>query len=318
MSVPGKRHVYGPVPSRRLGRSLGVDLVPFKTCTYDCLYCQLGRTTRKTLQRREYLPVDALLQDVKAALACNPAADYLCLAGSGEPTLHSRIGEVIRGIKGLTHIPVAVLTNGALLWDRQVRRSLMAADLVLPSLDAGDPASFRYVNRPHPDLSFDQILEGLLAFRREYPGPIWLEVFLIAGATGTVLAADRIADQVRRIRPDRVQLNTVARPPAEGYVFPVPDCLLKSIRPLFGARTEVIAAFTKGGGATVRGASAKRVLELLARRPCTLEDIAAGLGIHRMETAKRLEALRQAGRIRIEQTGDRLFYCAAGPAGRKG
>jgi wyosine [tRNA(Phe)-imidazoG37] synthetase (radical SAM superfamily) len=318
MSVPGKRHVYGPVPSRRLGRSLGVDLVPFKTCTYDCLYCQLGRTTRKTLQRREYLPVDALLQDVKAALARDPPADYLCLAGSGEPTLHSRIGEVIHGIKGLTHIPVAVLTNGALLWDRQVRRSLLEADLVLPSLDAGDPASFRYVNRPHPDLSFDQILEGLLAFRREYSGPVWLEVFLIAGATGTVLAADRIADQVRRLRPDRVQLNTVTRPPAEEYIFPVPDCLLKSIRPLFGPKTEVIASFAKGGDATVRGASARRVLDLLARRPCTLDDIAAGLGAHRMEVAKQLDALHRAGRVRIEHAGDRPYYCVAGPGARRG
>ena len=312
-----RTHVYGPVPSRRLGRSLGVDLVPFKTCTYDCLYCQLGRTTRKTVQRRTYVPVDEILADLDRALEAGPAPDYICLAGSGEPTLHAGIGEVIRAIKRRTRFPLAVLTNGSLLWEIEVRDSLMEADLVLPSLDAGDRASFQYVNRPHAGIPFERIIEGLIAFRKFFPGPVWLEVFLIAGATGTILAADRIADQVHRIQPDRIQLNTVTRPPAEGYVFPVPVCLLESIRSLFGRRAEVIADFSGTGDSGPRKVPARLILSLLARRPCTLEDLAKGLGVHPMEAAKRLESLHKAGRIRIEQTGERLFYCATVPGGRE-
>lgn len=184
----GPSVVYGPVPSRRLGWSLGVDLVPYKTCTYDCVYCQLGRTTRQTLERGEYVPTSQILEGVERALASleehrGRRPDWIGLAGSGEPTLHSHLGEVVAAIKARTNVPVAVLTNGSLLWSRSVRQELAEADLVLPSLDAGDEALFHYVNRPHPDLDFDQVVQGLVDFRREFRRPIWLEVFLLGGVT---------------------------------------------------------------------------------------------------------------------------------------
>jgi len=152
-------YVFGPVPSRRLGRSLGVDVVPLKTCTYDCIYCQLGRTTRKTTERREWVPLEDVISELAEKLSAEP--DYVTLSGSGEPTLYSRIGELIQRIKRLTDIPVAVLTNGSLLWDPGVRKDLLRADLVVPSLDAADAGMFRVVNRPHEDISFDQMLRGL-------------------------------------------------------------------------------------------------------------------------------------------------------------
>jgi len=142
------KHVFGPVSSRRLGRSLGVDLVPLKTCTYDCIYCQLGRTTLKTTERREWVPLDLVLEQVQAKLATEP--DYITLSGSGEPTLFSRVGELIGRIKDVTDIPVAVLTNGSLLWQKAVRDDLQQADVVIPSLDAGNERMFRYVNRAAP------------------------------------------------------------------------------------------------------------------------------------------------------------------------
>jgi len=152
MTEQPKQYIYGPVPSRRLGRSLGVDLVPFKTCTFDCVYCQLGRTTNRTMERKEWVPLEPVLTQLEAKLDLKP--DYITLAGSGEPTLYSKMSELIIRIKELTDVPVAVLTNGSLLWIPEVRDALLSADLVVPSLDAGSSELFRYVNRPHTNIEF--------------------------------------------------------------------------------------------------------------------------------------------------------------------
>ena len=156
-------HIYGPVPSRRLGRSLGIDLVPYKICSYDCVYCQLGCTTQKTVERKEYVPLDDLAQEIGQIMATGVTADYITLAGSGEPTLNSEIGSVISELKSKTDIPVAVLTNGSLLWNGEVRESILEADLILPSLDAASEATFDYVNRPDPEVTSEGVQEGYLA-----------------------------------------------------------------------------------------------------------------------------------------------------------
>ena len=184
MSATVYRHVYGPVPSRRLGRSLGIDLVPFKTCTYDCVYCQLGRTTNKTIDRQEYVPIKDVLTELEQKLAAGDIPDYISLAGSGEPTLNLGIGRLIAEIKSLTDIPVAILTNGSLLWMPDVQDALMAADLVLPSLDAGDEHLFQYVNRPHEEISFERMVDGIATFTRRFPGEVWLEILLLWRVTG--------------------------------------------------------------------------------------------------------------------------------------
>jgi wyosine [tRNA(Phe)-imidazoG37] synthetase (radical SAM superfamily) len=235
------KYVYGPVASRRLGRSLGVDLVPFKTCSYDCVYCQLGRTTCQTTQRSEYVPVDDVLAELKTKLALGPWPDYIGLAGSGEPTLHARIGELIDGIKHLTRVPVAVLTNGSLLWVPDVQEALMEADLVMPSLDAGDEPMFQRVNRPHPEILFEVMVDGLAAFAARFRKLLWLEVLLVEGLTGNETEVGKIAALARRIRPGRVQLNTVSRPPAEESVKPVSAQQLAALCRLFPKAVEIIS-----------------------------------------------------------------------------
>jgi wyosine [tRNA(Phe)-imidazoG37] synthetase (radical SAM superfamily) len=175
-------HVFGPVPSRRLGRSLGVDLVPFKTCSYDCIYCQLGHTTNKITQRARWVNWDTVLEELRKKLSSQP--DYITLSGSGEPTLHAGLDELIEAIKAITRVPVAVLTNGSLLWQTDLRRELQGADLVIPSLDAGDDMRFRYINRPHESIIFQRMIDGLVAFGEEFRGQYWMEVFLLAGYTG--------------------------------------------------------------------------------------------------------------------------------------
>lgn len=304
------RHVFGPVPSRRLGRSLGVDLVPFKTCTYDCVYCQLGRTTCKTVRRKCYVPLGNVVKEVKIALAAGLRPDVITLAGSGEPTLHAGLGELISAIKQLTDIPVAVLTNGSLLWQHTVRAALAAADIVIPSLDAGDETLFRYVNRPHPSISFGRMVEGLMAFGREYTGRVWLEVFLLGGVTGLETEVAKIARVARRIAPERVQLNTVARPPAESFALPVPREQMERFASMFDGHTEVIADYR---GTDVRAETAIRgesVLALLSRRPCTTEGIAEGLGIHRGEVLKCLTILLSRGSVTSEMVSGNLYYRA--------
>jgi len=300
------QHVFGPVPSRRLGRSLGVDLVPFKTCSYDCIYCQLGRTTRKTVERKEWVPMEAVLDEVKQHLVSQP--DYITLSGSGEPTLHSRLGEIIEHIRAMTTVPVAVLTNGSLLWQKEVREQVALADVVLPSLDAVDATTFDCVNRPHPSLSLDQMIEGLIALRREFKGQYWLEVFLLAGYTATPADVDRIAAVVKQIQPDRVQLNTVARPPAEEFAMRVAPEKLAELAERFRPRAEVVVEQPSRLTHQSWKAGANAVLDLLRRRPCTAGDVAKGLNVNRLEILKRLESLAARGDIEIVRHGNEVFY----------
>lgn len=310
MMDAGFRHLYGPVPSRRLGRSLGVDLVPFKTCTYDCIYCQLGRTTQKTVERKEYVKVDEILQELETKLAVIPAPDYISLSGSGEPTLHARIGEVIRGIKSMTQIPVAVLTNGSLLWLREVHDALLEADLVLPSLDAGNERMFRYVNRPHKEITFSRLFAGLAEFVEDFAKPVWLEVLLLAGVTGTASEVKKIAAFAKRIGPGRIQLNTVSRPPAEEFAFPVDADQLGQLLRFFPKPAEAISEGRSGRTRSARGLTIddSDVLALLRRRPCTVPDVATGLGLNVSEAAKRLHALGQQRMVKTVRKDGVLFY----------
>jgi wyosine [tRNA(Phe)-imidazoG37] synthetase (radical SAM superfamily) len=315
MNMSKSRHVYGPVPSRRLGRSLGIDLVPFKTCTFDCVYCQLGRTTNLTLKRREYVLIEEVLAELEEKLALGDAPDYISLAGSGEPTLNSGIGSLIEKIKNLTNTPVAVLTNGSLLWMDEVRDALMAADLVIPSLDVGDEDLFRFVNRPHRELFFEGVVEGIAGFTARFPREVWLEVFLLAGVTGIRREAEKIAEQVRRIRPARVQLNTVHRPPVQDFALPLSSGQMEALRTLFPGKVEIISspAETASSPPGARAPEQEEILALLSRRPCTFEDVAAGLGLNRLDVLKRLDQLLAAAQVKTVITEGRTFYAPVEP-----
>jgi len=310
MSCGGGKHIYGPVPSRRLGRSLGIDLVPFKTCTYDCIYCQLGRTTDKTIERKDYFNVNEVLAELKRRLVDGLKPDYISLAGSGEPTLNRRIGDLISKIKKITNIPLAVLTNGSLLWMPEVQDALMEANLVLPSLDAGDERLFRYINRPQPQIHFTQMLEGLSEFTHRFAGEVWLEVFLLAGVTGIASEAEKIAAQSRQIKPARIQLNTISRPPAEAFAYAVTVEQMLSLKALFPGKTDIISR--KEGDSSYDSefsrAKVDDIMALLSRRPCTAEDVAAGLGIHLNDSIKRLEKLIASGKVNTVFTGGRNYY----------
>lgn len=308
------RYVYGPVPSKRLGRSLGIDLAPFKKCTYDCIYCQLGRTTDKTVEPKTYATSDAICSELERKLSFGLPPDYISLAGSGEPTLNAGIGELIDKIKAMTNIPVAVLTNGSLLWRDGVRAALMSADLVLPSLDAGDEAMFQYVNRPHPDISFDRMIDGLSDFVRLYQGPVWLEVFLLAGVTAIPGEIGKIDALLRKIRPARVQLNTVTRPPAEEFAFAVSEEQMEGLKGLFSQTVEMVGRGLPAQCSDLQtGRSTDDIIALIRRRPCTLDGISSGLAMQPAEALKHLDMLCRQGAVTVVHRHDGTFYKTSGP-----
>lgn len=304
------RHLYGPVPSRRLGRSLGVDLIPFKICTYDCVYCQLGRTTRKTMEREAYIAAGEVLAELENRLKEPDRPDYITLAGSGEPTLNADIGAVVSGIKQMTDIPVAVITNGSLLWMDEVRSALDPADLVMPSLDAGDEFLFKYVNRPCDGISFDRMADGLGAFTRSFKGEVQLEVMLLAGVTGLPAEVRKIAACAKRCGVSAVQLNTAVRPPAEDFACPLSQEQMNGFAGYFEGSVDVIsenapsAAASAAAGADTDSA----IIALLGRRPCTVQGIASGLALLPNDVLKRLQPLASQGRVRAVRKDNALFY----------
>lgn len=299
-TTKAKGFIYGPVASRRLGFSLGLDLVPYKICSYDCIYCQLGRTTIHTTSREKYLDLTQLMIELIERLQQDNKIDYITLAGSGEPTLNSQLGEIIKRIKVITDIPLAVLTNGSLLFQREVQQDLMAADLVLPSLDAVSAAVFQKVNRPTTDLDINQVLTGLVEFSSQYPGKIHLEVMLVAGMNDTGEELGLMREFIQRMKPDRVQLNTVVRPPAGGKCAPLtPERLLWAKEQLHGEiPVEIVANFRRAGSHPSIINLQHAICELLRRRPCPVSEMATVLGRHQNEVLKELAQLMQKGVVK--------------------
>ncbi len=313
MTTDGLKHVFGPVPSRRLGRSLGIDLVPYKTCSYDCIYCQLGRTVLKTVVRAEYVPLEAVLCEIAQRLHEGVEPDYLTLSGSGEPTLHSRLDELIAGIRRLTRTPIAVLTNGSLLWKPEVRRSLLGADVVIPSLDAGSEVIFQRVNRPHPDLDFAKVLSGMASFREEYGGQIWLEVFLLKRFNAGRVEVGKMVRLAERLKPDRIQLNTVLRPAAERFALAVDPTTMHSLAAVFGDRAEVISDAQASECERSGEVDETAIMQMLRRRPCTVRDVSHGMRIPAAEAAKRLDILQRNGAIVVRWKAKQVFYVPVRP-----
>ena len=303
------RHLYGPVPSRRLGRSLGIDLVPHKICTYDCIYCQIGKTTEKTLARKEYAPVTEILEEVGSFLQEETSStDVLSLAGSGEPTLHSQIRSVIEGIKAITSIPVAVITNGSLLYEEEVRQDLLSVDLVLPSLDAVSSEVFRKINRPRKGFSVEKVIEGLVEFRKVYKGQIWLEILFCKGVNDSKEELVRMKKTVERIAPDRIHLNTVIRPPSEKWAVPLNQEEMETMRAFFGERASIISEFDRHPPAVTERDIREEILKILKRRPLSLKDLSKGMGIREDEIEEYIQPLVSEGRIHARRFGDSIYY----------
>jgi wyosine [tRNA(Phe)-imidazoG37] synthetase (radical SAM superfamily) len=311
--IMGKSHymyLYGPVPSRRFGRSLGVDLMPFKTCSFDCVFCQLGHTPQKTLEQKEYVFIDAVLAELESWLKTDGDADYVTLSGSGEPMLHSRFGKVLQFLKPYS-ISSVLLTNGSMFRLSEVREAASYADIVKVSLSAWDQRSFRWINRPHPQLQFDEVVGGIKKFRNQFSGKLWMEVFLMLGMNAAPENVKKIAAHIKEIEPDRVHLNTVIRPPAEEFAAPLQPTKLALLADMFDPPAEMIAEFSANDEKHV-AATEDSILSLLQRRPCTSGQIAGAFGIHVTEVSKYLGDLMRTGHIHAKREKGAVYYAAAG------
>jgi len=300
--------IFGPVPSRRLGFSLGVDTIPFKTCSLNCIYCQLGRTINKTIQRKEYIAADDILREIEEVLREGKRIDYITFSGSGEPTLNSEIRRMISRIKELTSIPLAILTNGTLLYRPRIREDLMEADLVIPSLDTVTQEIFEMVNRPHPSLKIEKVITGIDSFSQEFNGKVWLEIMVVKGINDSLEEIEKAAQVIKQMNLEKIQLNTVVRPPAEEFARPLTREDLNNIKTVLGKKCEIIAEFKRATQKAYKRDVEKRILSMVKRRPVTLVDISHSLGLHRNEIIKYVETLEKKHQIRTKVHSGERYY----------
>ena len=304
-------HLFGPVPSRRLGISLGVDLVPMKTCTLNCIYCECGNTTRLTLERDEYAPFDDVIKELTHYMENHARPDYITFSGSGEPTLHLKIGDVIQFLKDrVPDIPVAVITNGTLFSQRQVRTDVKEAAVVIPSLDAATEKIFQKINRPSSQLILVGIINGLIQFRKEYSGKIWLEIFIIPGLNDSIHELEALKRTIKKIEPDQVHLNTLDRPGTVPTLRSASREELEHVLEIFQMKNALIVADPPEhkGLHVYRKDTASAILGTIARRPCTLKDLSEILGLPTHQVKTYLYSLETEGKIKSVKQKRGLFY----------
>lgn len=311
--MQGYSHIFGPVPSRRLGLSLGIDLVPLKTCTLDCVYCELGRTAHPVSKRAEYVKFSRLSEEICHFFAnFDGELDFITLSGSGEPTLNPALPRVIELLRrSRPDTPIALLTNGTLFSDPQVRREAGGVDLILPSLDAVSEQAFKALNRPAPGLDNQAIIAGLQALRQEFKGRIYLEILLARGYNDSPEEIERLIAAAAGIVPDKIQLNTVVRPGTLSTVKPVSQDFLRKLAPRFRPAAEIIAPFSSNHAGGSIADREQAILETLRRRPCTRDDLEQALGLKPAEAIKLLEKLTSQQLVSQTEHLGRTYY---GPA----
>lgn len=305
------KYLFGPVPSRRLGMSLGIDLIPTKVCSLNCVYCECGKTTNLTIERKEYVPYNKVINELEHYFKNNLAPDYVTFSGSGEPTLNSKIGNIIKFLKSnYPYIPIAVLTNGTLFNQKEVRTELLNADLVLPSLDAASELSFKKINRPFHTLNINKYIQGLIDFRKEYSGKIWLEVLILPGYNDDKENLKLLKDAFVKIKPDKIQLNSLDRPGTLNNLRSATRNELQQIVDFFGLdNVEIIASAPKRKEIkSYREDTETAILETIFRRPCTLDDLSEILGLHKNEINKYLDVLESDDKIEIIRQSRGIFY----------
>ncbi len=295
------KYIFGPVLSRRLGVSLGIDLLPEKVCSFDCIYCECGKTEIKTLEIKEWVPAKEVMEEIKEYLSKDTSLDFITITGSGEPTLHSKIGEIIDYVKKITSIPVAVLTNGSLLHLKEVRESLYKADVVAPSLNAVTEKTFRVINRSFFTISPSLIIDGLIQFRKEFSGKIWLEIVFVKGINDNMEEIKKIAEALEKIQPDKIHLNTVIRPPTEKWAKPLSFEELEKIKECLGEKTEIVTPRKEMRAEMKRRAIESKISEIAKRRPVSREELSRIFYMNEGDISKIVESLLERGILKMEK-----------------
>lgn len=303
------KHIFGPIPSRRFGRSLGVDLTPGKTCSMNCIFCQLGATKTLTVDRKEYVPTAEVLDELQRWAESGGVADCVSLAGSGEPTLHSGFGDVLDFIRDNMGLTAILLSNGTTLHLPEVRKNAAKADIVKVSLSAWDQTSFDSINRACNGVSFDRVVAGLKAFRNEYSGEMRLEVFVVGGINSDIEDMRKIAAIAADIQPDLVQLNTAVRPVAEPAAITADIDQLTKLAKVFTPPASIIASFSSAQSSHMTF-SPESVLAAIKRHPSTAAEVAGSCGVSVDEAARCLTELVDDGKAAADKRDDGTYYSA--------
>ena len=303
------KYIFGPVPSRRLGISLGVDLVPHKTCTLDCVYCECGKTTNLTLKRKEYVSIELVKKELKTFLSGNPKLDFITFSGSGEPVLHNGIGKIVTFLKSdYPQYKIALLTNGTLFYQPHVIEEILDVDIVKVSFDAASHKNFISINRPHPELKLPQIVDGLIRLRKRFTKQLWAEVFLVQGFNDNEIELKEISKVILSINPDKIQVNTLDRPGTDNWVKPVDKKALADSLAYLG-RAEIIERFnSRQNNKVFKMDNYSDILFTLRRRPCTAEDVSRILNIQTDDVRRYLDALLKNGDIKKIKMPRGIFY----------
>ncbi|MDD5643938.1 MAG: radical SAM protein [bacterium] len=296
------KYLYGPVISRRLGLSLGVDLIPLKTCSFNCVYCQLSSASDCVTRRKNYVPPEEVIDEFNRFNEENAVYEWITFSGSGEPTLNASLGYIIREIKKTASKKICVITNSSLIDLRDVRNDLLGADLVMPSLDAVSPEMFKKINRPFEGADVGKIIDGLIEFRKDFPGQIWLEIMLVKGINDSDEEISGFSEVIKKIKPDKVHLNTVVRPPAEKNVLPIDRYTLIKIAERLGEKADVIGNLPEVPQFEKGRLSAENLLGLLESHPATLREIMNSFGATRLAAEKAIEQL-----IKLRKVGEKRF-----------
>ncbi len=305
----GNKYIFGPVPSRRLGLSLGVDLMPHKTCSLDCVYCECGRTTTLTIEDREYVPLEEVMEELSDFLSRKPEIDHITFSGSGEPTLHSGIQEIIRFIKSdYPDYKTALLTNGTLFSMPRVRKRVKDVDIIIASVDAASENAFRKINRPHSDLDLSMVIDGISSIKKEYKNQFMIEIFIIPGVNDTVHEIALIRNAIDKIGAENIFLNSLDRPGAERWVLPADKKTLAGIKDSI-YKSDIIQHSDNGAayGNHLKDYGSD-IISTLRRRPCTLEDISQIIGVSIEDVKKQLELLVENKEVETEGMQRGVFY----------
>ena len=303
------KYVFGPVSSKRLGQSLGVDLLPPKSCTWNCLYCQLGKTRNFVTERQEFFPREEILDEIRQALTVNKGLDWITFVGSGETMLYQGIGWLVAEVKKLTAVPVAIITNGSLFYQPEVREELLQADAVLPSVNAGSESLSLQIDRPAGGLTFRQHVEGLVAFRKEYKGRLWIEVMLLGGINDSDEALHDLAAVVKEINPDMVHLVLPTRPAPEQKICLPSDERIERAIAILSEVTTVVNPLK--GNMDLRSAPdlLKAVTDIITRHPVQQRELQKAIadcfdGASEMEMAFMQEMLATDSFKLVEHGGE--------------
>ena len=305
------KRVFGPVLSKRLGNSLGIDVIPHKTCSYNCIYCQLGSEENTITDLKNYYSVDEIIYELKEALLNNKNIDYITFTGSGEPTLYKDLKKLIYEIKQITDIPVCIITNGSLLYKQEMRSNLLLADLVIPSLDAGNEDTFKLIDNPNKEIDFDKMVEGLIEFKKVFKGEYWLEIFLLKDINDNEDELDDIIKIVNKIKPDRIQLITATRRVANEKAKALTDEELKKIKKYFKARCDIeidIPSVSDNHKGNSKKITEEDIVNFLIRQPDTAYLIAKSFNEEEKRVKELLDTLIKKNKVREEIVNGVVSY----------